>query len=110
MYILGISGQERDAAAALICDGQVVAAVEEDNLTRVRHVGITRNCGLPHHSIEFCLKRAGIRFDQLDFVAYYIDSQKLFRRETAFQAMYDVSESEASNDAIFPSQFIDSLH
>jgi carbamoyltransferase len=110
MYILGISGQERDAAAALVCDGRVVAAVEEDNLTRVRHVGITRNGGLPYYSIEFCLKRAGIRLDQLDFVAYYIDSQKLFRREAAFQAAYDVQESEASNEAIFPSHFIDSLY
>ena len=110
MYILGISGQERDAAAALICDGQVVAAVEEDNLTRVRHVGMTRNGGLPYHSIEFCLKRAGIRFDQLDFVAYYIDSQKLFRREVAFQAMHDVQRSETSSDALLPSHFIDSLH
>ena len=110
MYILGISGQDRDAAAALICDGQVVAAVEEDNLARVRHVGITRNGGLPYHSIEFCLKRAGIRLDQLDYVAYYIDSQKLFRRELAFQALHDVDGSEPSPEAIFSSQFIDSLH
>jgi carbamoyltransferase len=109
MYILGISGQERNAAAALICDGQVVAAVEEDNLTRIRHVGITRNGGLPYQSIEFCLKRAGIGFDQLDFVAYYIDSQKLFRREVAFQALCDVQESEAPSGPIFAPHFIDSL-
>ena len=109
MYILGISGQERNAAAALICDGQVVAAVEEDDLTRVRHVGMTRNGGLPYRSIEFCLKRARIRFDQLDFVAYYIDPQKLFRREVAFQATLDDREPEASTGTMLSSHFIDSL-
>lgn len=110
MYILGISGQERNAAAALICDGQVVAAVEEDDLARIRHVGMTHNGGLPHRAIEFCLERAGIGFDHLDFVAYYLDPHKLFRREIALYASCAIRELDASSESILPPHFIDSLN
>jgi carbamoyltransferase len=110
MYILGISGQERNAAAALICDGQVVAAIEEDDLARIRHIGMTYNGGLPHRAIEFCLKRAGIKFDQLDFVAYYLDPHKLFRREIAFFASCGIPKSDAQVEDIFPPYFVESLN
>ena len=82
MYILGISGQERSAAAALIRDGQVVAAVAEENLARIARVGISQAGGLPHRAIEFCLERAGTTLDKIDYVAYYVDPYKLFQRET----------------------------
>src|SRR5215212_6294535 len=110
MYILGISGQERNAAAALICDGEVVAAIEEDSLARIRHVGMTYNGGAPHRAIQFCLARGGIRFDQLDYVAYYLDSHKLFRRETEFYASHGIQQSDASPDGYFPPYFVDSLN
>lgn len=110
MYILGISGQERNAAAALICDGQVVAAVEEDDLTRIRHVGMTDAGGLPFRAIDFCLERAGIRFDQLDFVAYYLDANKLFRREITFHSSLPPEESPASAEGLLPAYIIDSLN
>ena len=60
MNILGISGQERDAAAALVRDGRVVAAIEEEKLARIRHIGMNYAGGLPFRAIEFCLERAGI--------------------------------------------------
>jgi carbamoyltransferase len=77
MNILGISGQERDAAAALIQDGKVVAAIEEAKLARIRHVGMNYAGGLPYRAIEFCLDRARITFDDLDYVAYYLRSQSM---------------------------------
>ena len=46
MNILGISGQEKDAAAALVQDGRVVAAIEEEKLARIRHVGMNYAGGL----------------------------------------------------------------
>jgi carbamoyltransferase len=84
MNILGISGQERDAAAALVQDGRVVAAIEEEKLARIRHVGMNYAGGLPFRAIEFCLERGAIGFDKIDYVAYYVEPHKRFHREIAF--------------------------
>jgi len=65
-YILGIGGYVHDASAALIHNGKVVAAVQEERLTKVKHAG-----GFPFKSIEFCLNQADISFDDLDSVAFY---------------------------------------
>ena len=110
MYILGISGQERTAAAALILDGQVVAAVAEENLTRIARVGITQAGGLPHRAIDFCLERAGIKLDQIDYVAYYLDPYKLFQRETVFYSSHRMNPSYASIDQLLPTYLADSLN
>jgi carbamoyltransferase len=68
MNILGISGTVHDAAAALLQDGKLVAAVEEERFKRVKHIGfagcIGYETGLPQASIDYCLKTAGIMADQ----------------------------------------------
>jgi carbamoyltransferase len=65
-YILGIGGYVHDASAAIIHNGRVVAAVQEERLTKVKHAG-----GFPYKSIEFCLNEAEISFDDLDSIAFY---------------------------------------
>ncbi|HKP13218.1 MAG TPA: carbamoyltransferase N-terminal domain-containing protein, partial [Blastocatellia bacterium] len=110
MNILGISGQERAAAAALVQNGRVVAAIEEEKLARIRHVGMNYVGGLPQRAVQFCLDRAGIRFEQIHVVAYYLDSYKLFHREIAFNSTHatQASDTEAIED--FPPYFVDSLN
>jgi predicted NodU family carbamoyl transferase len=110
MNILGISGQERDAAAALIQDGKVVAAIEEAKLARIRHVGMNYAGGLPYRAIEFCLDRARITFDDLDYVAYYLEPHKLFHREIAFNSSLAIDAPDPSFIEEFPSYFVDSLN
>jgi carbamoyltransferase len=110
MYILGVCGQERNAAAALVCDGQVVAAVEEEGLARIRNVGMTYAGGLPYRAIEFCLERAGIRFDQINVVAYNCDPYKLFQRQVAFFSSGLVQAADDAHDESFPHYFVDSLN
>jgi carbamoyltransferase len=66
MKILGISAFYHDAAAALIDDGEIVAAAQEERFTRVKH-----DSGFPAHAVAFCLKFAGLRPGDLDFVAFY---------------------------------------
>jgi carbamoyltransferase len=66
MNILGISCYYHDAAAALIQDGVLVAATEEERFTRKKH-----DSSFPTHSINFCLKQAGITADDLDYVVFY---------------------------------------
>ncbi len=64
--ILGISAFYHDSAAALVVDGEVVAAAQEERFTRKKH-----DEGFPQHAIEFCLREAGLRADQLDYVGFY---------------------------------------
>lgn len=64
--ILGISAHFHDAAAALLVDGKIVAAAEEERFTRRKH-----DPSFPRHSIEFCLKKAGLSRDDVAVVAYY---------------------------------------
>ncbi|HVG19113.1 MAG TPA: carbamoyltransferase C-terminal domain-containing protein [Blastocatellia bacterium] len=110
MNILGISGQERDAAAALVRDGKVVAAIEEAKLARIRHVGMNYSGGLPYRAIEFCLDRAGITFDDIDYAAYYLDPRKLFHREIAFNSSLAIHAPGPAFIEEFPSYFVDSLN
>lgn len=66
MNILGISCYYHDAAAALLVDGQLVAAAEEERFTRKKH-----DHSFPKQAIDFCLKRANITAEDLDYVVFY---------------------------------------
>lgn len=110
MNILGISGQERDAAAALLQDGRVVAAIEEEKLARIRHIGMNYAGGLPYRAIEFCLERAGFGFDKIDYVAYYLEPHKRFHREIAFNSSRAINAAEQGAIEGFPPYFVESLN
>jgi len=75
MYILGISCYYHDAAAALLQDGVLVAAAEEERFTRIKH-----DYGFPSKSIEFCLRQAGITAADLDHVVFYEKPLQKFER------------------------------
>jgi len=64
--ILGISAFYHDSAAALVVDGEVVAAAQEERFTRKKH-----DPEFPVRAIEYCLEEGGIRPDQLDYVGFY---------------------------------------
>jgi carbamoyltransferase len=64
--ILGISAFYHDSAAALVIDGEVVAAAQEERFTRKKH-----DEGFPARAIEYCLAEAGISAAQLDYVGFY---------------------------------------
>src|ERR1700741_4906233 len=64
--ILGISAFYHDSAAALIVDGEIVAAAQEERFTRKKH-----DAGFPRHALDYCLAQAGITLEQVDHVAFY---------------------------------------
>lgn len=64
MVILGINAYHANAAAAIVVDGRLVAAVEEERLNRVKYAA-----GLPARAIQFCLDRAGIKLTEVDHIA-----------------------------------------
>jgi carbamoyltransferase len=66
MYILGISCFYHDSAAALIKDGKIVAAAQEERFTRKKH-----DFNFPTHAIAYCLKEGGITAKDLSYVAFY---------------------------------------
>src|SRR5215210_1057964 len=76
MYTLGINAAFHDSSACLVEDGQMVAAVEEERFTRIKHgkrpVPFT-TWELPFHAIDYCLKEAGITLAAVDHVAYSYD-------------------------------------
>ena len=66
MRILGISAFYHDSAAALVEDGQVVAAAQEERFSRKKF-----DEGFPRRSIEYCLKHAAVRLREVDQVIFY---------------------------------------
>ena len=66
MHILGISCYYHDAAAALVSDGKIVAAAQEERFTRIKH-----DQNYPANAIAWCLKEAGLTVSDLDAVAFY---------------------------------------
>src|SRR4051794_27087816 len=66
MRILGISAYYHDSAAALVVDGRVVAAAQEERFTRKKH-----DANFPQHAIRSCLEIGGIQPAELDHVAFY---------------------------------------
>jgi carbamoyltransferase len=72
MNILGVSCYYHDAAAALLQNGQLIAAAEEERFSRVKH-----DFGFPVQAIKFCLESGQIRSEDLDYVVFF---EKPFRK------------------------------
>jgi carbamoyltransferase len=64
MNILGINAYHGNASAAVVCDGRLVAAVEEERFNRVKYAA-----GFPAAAIRYCLKEAGLKLGEIDHVA-----------------------------------------
>lgn len=66
MIVLGISAFYHDSAAALVRDGEIVAAAQEERFTRKKH-----DARFPENAIRYCLREAGVDGEKVDRVAYY---------------------------------------
>src|SRR5260370_39346899 len=64
MNILGINAYHGNASAAIVCDGQLIAAVEEERFSREKYAA-----GFPAQAIRYCLKEAGLTLADIDHVA-----------------------------------------
>ena len=65
-HILGLSAYYHDSAAALVCDGKIIAAAQEERFTRKKH-----DAGFPTEAIRYCLAEARLNFDAIDRVVFY---------------------------------------
>ena len=66
MKILGISAYYHDSAAALVCDGKIIAAAQEERFSRKKH-----DARFPQNAISYCLKQANIELLDIDQVVFY---------------------------------------
>ena len=66
MNVLGLSFFYHDSSAALVKDGVLIAAAEEERFSRRKH-----DSGFPALAIQFCLKQGGLTIDDVDFVVFY---------------------------------------
>ena len=64
--VLGISAYYHDSAAALVVDGEIVAAAQEERFSRIKH-----DAGFPSRAIDYCLSVAGVKPADLDYVGFY---------------------------------------
>jgi carbamoyltransferase len=63
--ILGLSAYYHDSAAALLCDGEIVAAAQEERFTRKKH-----DAAFPSRAAAWCLGSAGLRLEDLDSIVF----------------------------------------
>jgi carbamoyltransferase len=66
IYILGISAFYHDSAAALLKDGEIIAAAQEERFSRKKH-----DYNFPQSAIDYCMKEAGITTSDIGYVAFY---------------------------------------
>lgn len=81
MIILGISAFYHDSAAAIVEDGVIVAAAQEERFTRKKH-----DPGFPSNAIDFCLEYAGVSLNQLDAIVFY--DKPLLKFERLLETYY----------------------
>ena len=75
--ILGISAFYHDSAACIVIDGKIIAAVQEERFTRVKH-----DSNYPHNAVEFVLKYANLKLSDVDYIVFEKPFLKFERLET----------------------------
>ena len=65
-YVLGISAFYHDSAAALIIDGKIISAVQEERFSRKKH-----DARYPFNAVEFVLKNSQVKLSQLDYIVFF---------------------------------------
>ncbi len=88
MNIIGINAFHGDASAALVCDGKLIAAVEEERFNRIKHWA-----GFPEQSIRWCLESSGLDVRDVDHVAISFNPRANLLRRVGFVATHWPSPS-----------------
>ena len=84
MIILGINAYHGDSSACIVKDDEILVAIEEERLTRVKHWA-----GFPEKSIKECMKFAKVNFDDLDYISINRDPNANIRDKILFTIKKD---------------------
>ena len=85
LIILGINAYHADSSAAIFVNGKMIAAIEEERFTRIKHWA-----GFPALAIAFCLKEAGIGYEDVNYFAIGRDPKAKFFKKLLYLAMHPV--------------------
>ncbi len=102
--ILGISAFYHDSAAALVIDGEIIAAAQEERFTRKKH-----DPAFPARAVAYCLEEAGLEVDELNYVAFYDKPLTKFERLLETYLAYAPSGFQSFSKAM-PLWLKDKLH
>ena len=92
MYILGINAYHGDASAAIIRDGRLIAAVEEERFNRLKHCA-----GFPSQAIGYCLKMAGIGIEEVEHIGISRDPSAHLHKKILFAATRAATQMALGN-------------
>lgn len=104
MFILGLNSAYHESSACLVKDGQIVAAVEEERLSRVKHAKEARVDNpdeLPVNAIDFCLKQAGIPFKEVDWIGYSFQPDLRLKNLEVKEQVIEGDWGSQSGEALF---------
>jgi len=104
LTILGINAYHADSSAAIFVDGRMIAAIEEERFRRVKHWA-----GFPDLAIAFCLREAGIGYDQVDHYAIGRDPGAKFFKKLLYLAKHPAGSLTAIKDRIHNSKKVSSI-
>lgn len=104
MIILGINAYHADASAAILVDGKLVAATEEERFTRIKHWA-----GFPHQAISFCLQEANVTLDQVDYISIGRDPKAKFKKKLLFMLESPTNVFKYSINRLFNSKKVKSI-
>jgi carbamoyltransferase len=90
MNLLGISAYFHDSAAALICNGEIIAAVQEERFTRIKN-----DSGFPTNAIKFCLQFGDLKLEDIDYIVYY--EKPFLKFERILETFYAVAPRGVSS-------------
>ena len=79
MFLLGLNAYHGDAAACLLCDGELIAAAEEERFRRIKHWA-----GFPSEAIRYCLAEAGAKLANIDHIAINSDPKANILRRLVY--------------------------
>ena len=104
MIIVGINAYHADSSAAIFVDGALIAAIEEERFRRVKHWA-----GFPQMAIEFCIKEAGVQFEEVDFFAIGRDPKAKFFKKLRYLAKNPSGSFSTIKNRLQNSQKVSSL-
>lgn len=107
MNILGLAGLLIDGAGCLIKDNKIVAAVEEERYSRVKHASMVQSGGLPYESINACLRMGNISWNDIEHVGYFLEPWREFFSLTKFRLKR--SYLSASTLCYYEAYYLDTL-
>jgi carbamoyltransferase len=79
LIILGLNAFHADSSAALVRDGKLIAAAEEERFRRIKHWA-----GVPSQAVAYCLREAGVQLSQVEHIAFNQDSRASLPRKVAY--------------------------